>query len=174
MKIEKLLLLFFFFAFFQSVNAQNDFDELVQERHRFYYQDKMYSRKEIGKIFERKEGANEVFQASKSIYKKANIAGLTSLGLLGIGFGAIINEIINNTCGFRSNCPMYVIVPVGLIGGCVAGTAGIAMKIDANKKMKKSVQLFNDDLDAMGMMEDARLELKMKVDFGKVGIVLNF
>ena len=174
MKTVKVLLLFFVFTCCQTVNAQNDFDELVQKRHRFSYQGKIYSQKEIGAIFQRKEEANEVFKASVSIYKKANIAGVTSLGLIGIGIGGVVHEYIFATCSFATTCPKVAIVAIGLIGGCVAGSAGIAMKMDANSKMRNSVRLFNEDLDAMGRIGKYPLELNIGNTQNGVGMVLRF
>lgn len=164
MKIKRVLLLFFLITFFQNADAQINPDDMESLGHRYYYQDKIYNKREAGKILEKNEKAYELFKVSHSIRKKANIAGFTSLGLIVLGIGSI--ERANNRCRFTGNCPWYGIGVISFITSCAAGTAGLVMKRDAKVKMNNSLDTFND---ASGIGK-----LDLKIDDGKIGFILTF
>lgn len=176
MKNVKLLFIVSFFILCQTVNAQRNADQIVRVGFRYYHQNEIYDKHDIGYLVEKDSVAYEFYQRTYGIRRKGKIFGITALSLLGSGIGSIIIADNSDRCAVfrRRTCVGYIYGTLAIFGGLLSSGISLAMFSDATIKRNRTVRIFNDNVKTKKRFGEVPIRLDLKVDATKVGLVLNF
>lgn len=176
MKNVKLLFVIYFLSFCSIAFAQRNTDQIKKVGARYLYQKRMYDKNDLTFLLEKDSMASELNRRSEMIRGKAKIAGITTLSLLVIGAGSFVIGNNSDRCSFfsRRTCVAYIVGPIALTTGLLSIPVTIAMFGDAKGKRNRSVRIFNKNLEAHRDFGQAPVELNLKINADRFGLVLNF
>jgi len=177
-KIVNVLLVICCFIFSQKINAQLKSDQIKRAGFRYYYKKEIYDKHDLGLALKKDSVAFEFYQRTVDIQKKAKITGIASLSLIGLGAVSIVIGDNSERCNFFSprTCLAYIVAPLAIAGGLLNGLVSIAMFSDAGIKRNRSVRIFNENVELNRIKDfgNVPIQLDLKIDATKVGLVLNF
>lgn len=176
----KILLLTFSFLFLfavQNTNAQIDKNVLIKSKGKYYYQDRFYKKKELGKLFKLNEPSLKYFNKHRKAQNVFIVSGISTL-LLGGGGLILFND---NNGGNHSEgdkcyefCPHQEVGIVMILASWATAAATIISYPIARRNFKKSINSFHEYTDAKNKLGSRPLQLNLNYTGTGVGLVLNF
>lgn len=164
MKIKYYLLLTFFIFFGKNVLAQTTADSIIQcKQFRFCYQNKIYSKGELGQILEINPMAYKAYRNSKTYTRVSFISGIIVLPCY---FSSVS---ISDDSGRAAGRGQIFLASVGVLA---AGTSLVTFFV-SRTKFWKSIRLFNQGIQE-NKLGKLPLELNLKYTGTGVGVILNF
>ena len=164
MKNVKLLLIIWLTLFSQSLFSQIDLNTLVFSDGKYFYQNKIYTKKNVKEVLITNEKAYKIYNQYKS-FRTIGHVGVVGTILVG-GYAYVVSQTIT---GVDTNQTVLV------IGVALIFPIGVTMGLYSagDKRLKKSVEIFNAENRPadMGVLP---LELKIGTTQNGVGLVLNF
>ena len=177
MKNLFLLFGFSFLFFLQNGFSQINKNVLVESKGQFYYQNKVYQKSELGKLFSLDDTAFKFYKKHKRAKKVFNASGLTTLILAGGGLILInIEGPPNQSQGDRC----YELCPhqgVGILMFYASWPPALATIISlpiSRRNYKKAIKNFHLYTEAAPKYGVNQLELDFNYTGNGVGLVLNF
>lgn len=167
MNYKKWLFSFSFFFLSSVVFSQINPDILVKIKGEYYFQDNIYSKKELASVLEVNPSALYVYQEYSDAKRWANIMGIASI--VGLTSASIL-LIKGNNKGF--NRADFIVTVLGGNGGIIIGASGILTLGIANRRLKKAVKIFNENnIPPVGVLP---MKLNFQTTENGLGLVLNF
>ncbi len=176
----KTLILFLAFTFlfsFQNAFSQIDKNVLTKSKGKFYYQDKIYKKKELGEVFKLHEPSLKYYKKHKKAKKVFKIFGISTL-VLG-GGGLILFSIDgppNQSEGDRCYefCPHQGLGIYMMIASWFTAASTLISFPVSRKNYKKSIRSFNNYTKSIPKVGGNSLKLNLNYTGNGVGLVLNF
>jgi len=162
MKNVILLLILFFLCFGKNI--------LTKSQNRFYFQNNIYSKYEIGELLQVDKEAFETYQNFLLIKDVSKISGY---GTLVIGGGGLILMALSPGDCNDTLCTGYILGIFGVLGSFITGPIALFTHGISNGLLKKSVKVFNKNNSALKTGQ-LPMELEIKYSRNGVGLVLNF
>jgi len=177
MKVLILPLVFTFLFSFQDAFSQIDKNVLIKSKGKFYYQNKIYKKKELGKLFVLDKASFNYYQKHKKAKKIFNISGISTL-VLAAG-GSILFSIDgggNHSEGDKCYelCPHQGLGIYMMIGSWFTTAPSIISLAISRKNYKKSIKSFHNYTESIPELGNNRPELNFNYTGNGVGLVLNF
>ncbi|MFK7773607.1 MAG: hypothetical protein AB8F94_15765 [Saprospiraceae bacterium] len=177
--MKNLFLLFgLTFLFFQQNGfSQINKDALIESKGKFYYQNKVYKKSELGQLFKLDDTAFKFYKKHRRARKVFIASGITTLVLGGGGLILLLDEGPPNQ---GEGDPCYEFCPhqkVGLVmflGSWAPALATIISLPLSRKNYKKSVKSFKLYTESAPKYGLNKIELDFNYTGNGVGLVLNF
>ena len=173
-----LTFLSFTFLFFQqNASGQIEKNVLVESQNKFYYQNRVYKKSELGKLFSLDDTAFKFYKKHKRAKKIFIGSGLTTLVLAG---GGLILLNIDGPPNQSEGDPCYEFCPHQLVGIYMflasfppALTTIISLPI-SRRNYKKAMKRFKIYAETAPKYGTNQMELNFNYTENGVGLVLNF
>lgn len=176
--MKHIFLLFIAFFFFnQNGFSQINKNTLVESKGKFYYQNKVYFKSELGEVFQLDETSFKFYKKHKRARKVFIASGITTLVLAG---GGLILINIDGPPSPGEGDPCYEICPHQKVGiymflaswpPALATIISLPISRRNYKKAFKSFNLYAETAPKYGMNQ---MELDFNYTGNGVGLVLNF
>ena len=172
------LLLGFSFLFFQQNGfSQINKNELVKTQGKFYYQNKIYKKSELDKLFILDDTAFKFYNKHRKAKKVFIASGITTLVLAGGGLILInIDGPPNQSEGDRCYefCPHQIVGIYMFLASSAPALATIISLPISRRNYKKAIKHFNIYAETAPQIGLNQMELDFNYTGNGVGLVLNF
>lgn len=177
MKNLTLLLSFTFLFSFQNAFSQIDKNVLTKSEGNFYYQEQVYKKKELGKLFKLHEPSLRYYKKHRKAKKIFNVSAVSTL-VLAVGGSILFSDDNggNHSEGDKCYeiCPHQGVGIVMILGSFLTTTSSIISLALSRKNYKKSIKSFHTYTESLPKLGSNSLELNFNYTGNGVGLVLNF
>lgn len=177
MKILILTLSFSFLFSFQNAFSQIDKNVLTKSEGKFYFQDSVYKKKELGEVFKLDEASLKYYKKHRKAKKVFNFSTISTV-VLAVGGTILFSDDNGGNHGEGDKCyefcPHQEVGIVMILASWLTTTSSIiSLGISRKnfKKAKKSFRVYSESVPKLGSHS---LELNLNYTGNGLGIVLNF
>lgn len=168
---------FSFLIFLQNGFSQIDKNVLVESKGKFYYQNNVYSKSELGQVFKLDDTSFKFYQKHRRARKIFIASGITALVLGGTGLILFSNDGPPNQ---GEGDPCYELCPhqeVGIVMFLASWPPTLATIISfpiSRRNYKKAMKSFNVYTESAPQYGSNHMKLNFNYTGNGVGLVLNF